>query len=192
MHHMEINGSIEKLTPDFEASKKSNNRDWEKSFWQQQSMDVLKQAKDKNQEAVATSELSKGGRNDLNNHVSRAPIHKDLNSNAVKLVEKSESNFQHKFEASNKQDIRAYQNNMQLFSVKESSIIDTKRSELNANRAVKGLEVIQTSMIIKDKKDLKVWTGKGLDASALKAKLEHAFSFFGLNLLELTVRGKKY
>lgn len=189
---MEINGNFEKLTPDFETSKKSNNRDWEKSFWQQQSMDVLKQAKDKNQEAVATSELSKGGRNDLNNHVSRAPIHKDLNSNAVKLVEKSQSKFQHKFEASNKQDIRAYQNNMQLFSVKDSSIIDTKRSEFNANRAVKGLEVIQTSMIIKDKKDLKVWTGKGLDASALKAKLEHAFSFFGLNLLELTVRGKKY
>jgi hypothetical protein len=86
-----------------------------------------------------------------------------------------------------------YQSNQRALVESKYSVQKEKNTSIvTTNQRILESEAVKTSMIHKDKKEIKVWTSKSFGSVDFKEKLANAFSFFGLNLVELTVRGKKH
>jgi hypothetical protein len=189
---MDLNSIDLNLKSSVNNSKKSNNRDWEKLFWQQQNMSAVthntrKEKLDINQSKVLDTSTTE----------SKVIVTSDADSVAkdVKtIISTSGLNTTNKISAKAliNTDTRVYQSNQRALVESKYSVQKEKNTSIvTTNQRILESEAVKTSMIHKDKKEIKVWTSKSFGSVDFKEKLANAFSFFGLNLVELTVRGKK-
>lgn len=189
---MELNLIDSSLKSDFTNSKKSNNRDWEKSFWQQQNMQTIALNSESQTSNLVKQTLIK--QHDSSDTVKfNDDIIKDLQP--VKLSTMPSAMYKkpsmNEYLAVNK-EIQVYQDNSKRMEIKDA--IRSQRNSYTPSLSKQSIEAdaTKTSMIHKNNKDIKIWTSKESEIEGWKAKLTSIFSYFGLNLVELTVRGKKY
>jgi hypothetical protein len=190
---MDLNSIDLNLKSSVNNSKKSSNRDWEKSFWQQQNMTAV--SHNKIQEKL---DISQPKVLDTSTTKSKVTFKVDADSvlKGIKLIESTSGlNPTNKISAETliNTDTRVYQSNQRALVESKYSVLKEKNTSIvTTNQRILESDAVKTSMIHKDKKEVKVWTSQIFGSVDFKEKLVNAFSFFGLNLVELTVRGKKH
>ena len=176
-----------------QSSQNSSNRDWEKEFWHQQNMQTVELEQAGNNSADKQHLLQQSAGTKVIQNTPTAVLIADSDAaEPLKASLKSECTLNKLNARKISQATQVYQKGLDLNQVKEELKAGKVEIAFTHKKATPEYDMYKTGMIQRKNKDVKIWTGKLPEQSNWKERLVSLFSLFGLNVVDVIVRGKKY